>query len=237
VVAALLLGSSLAVAGQTVVLQPMQDNTLIQDATGDTSNGSGPAIFAGENSQGRIRRAVLRFDVAGTLPAGSRINHAELVLTVSNAPNDNPVTMTLHRVVRSWGEGRSAAEGGRGTTASTSDATWLHAFYPDAFWSQPGGDFGDTVRASASVGGAGTASWSGAGVVEDVQAWLDDPDHNFGWLLKGDESTGATARRFASRECPEASERPALIIDYQAPDQLQASTWGAQKSRWVTSPR
>jgi hypothetical protein len=57
-------------------------------------------------------------------------------------------------------------------------------------------------------------SWSGPGLVADVQAWLDNPTGNFGWLLKADEATLATARRYDSRENSEPTFRPALTVEY-----------------------
>ena len=33
-----------------------------------------------------------------------------------------------------------------------------------------------------------------------LQAWLDDPGTDFGWMIIGDESMSATAKRFDSRE-------------------------------------
>ena len=48
----------------------------------------------------------------------------------------------------------------------------------------------------------------------DVQAWLDDDSTNFGWLLRGDESTIFTARQFASRENLTVANRPLLTIDF-----------------------
>src|SRR5215468_6480572 len=54
-------------------------------------------------------------------------------------------------------------------------------------------------------------TWSSAQMVTDVQAWLDDSGDNFGWLVLGDESTIATAKRFDSRESASA---PVLTIQY-----------------------
>lgn len=51
-------------------------------------------------------------------------------------------------------------------------------------------------------------------MVSDVQDWLDNPANNFGWLIKGQESVGQTAKRFDSRENPTAANRPLLTIYY-----------------------
>ena len=48
-------------------------------------------------------------------------------------------------------------------------------------------------------------------MVADVQSWLDNPANNFGWLVKGDESTSTTAKRFDSRQ---STVPPVLTIEY-----------------------
>ena len=51
-------------------------------------------------------------------------------------------------------------------------------------------------------------------MIADVQLWLDNPASNFGWLVLGDESTSATAKRFDTRE---SDSPPVLTIVYTAP--------------------
>jgi spore coat protein A len=126
----------------------------------------------------------------------------------------------MHRVLADWGEGTSNATGqeGKGANASTGDATWRHRFYNTMFWSTQGGDFNATASASTTVNTTlGYYMWSGASVVADVQAWVNGTANNYGWLLKGVETTSHTAMRFASREESTASQRPVLIIDFTPP--------------------
>jgi hypothetical protein len=215
----LLLGVSNApVLAESVVILPAKDNTLIEDPDGAVSNGSGPSIFAGNISGGTSRRAVLLFDVAAQVPLGSVVNSAELRLHVSSSP---------------WGEGESSASGGSGAPATPDDATWIHTFYPNQFWTAPGGDFDTMASASAEVGESGFFAWSGAGMVADVQAWIDGAETNFGWLLRGDESAAATVRLFDSGENPVELLRPALSVDFTPETtQVQAETWGRVKNRY-----
>lgn len=37
-------------------------------------------------------------------------------------------------------------------------------------------------------------------MVNDVRAWITNPVVNFGWLIKGQEDIGGSAKAFASRE-------------------------------------
>ena len=50
-------------------------------------------------------------------------------------------------------------------------------------------------------------------MVADVQAWVNNAASNFGWLVLGDESEAATAKRFDTRE---SASPPILTIEYTA---------------------
>ncbi len=223
--------SSIASAG-IVTIPPARDNTLFQDADGDTSNGAGPAVFAGNNGQNLTRRGLVAFDVAGQVPAGSAIDSAVLVLQVSSAPDAVPRQFTLHRVLDDWGEGQSYSAGGSGAPATPGDATWLHTFYPGLFWVHVGGDFDPTVSASAAVGDVGAYRWTGPGMADDVQMWLDQPGADFGWLIQGEETGPRTVRRFDSRESDLPDHRPALTIYFSTAVETRSTSWGSLKSRF-----
>jgi hypothetical protein len=194
---------------------PSKDNTLYQyfPAEGDLSNGAGFHFFAGENGMGELRRGVLAFDIAGSIPPGSTITGVSLSLNMSMTSSDTPRTVELHKLLADWGEGTSHAGGGEGggAPATPGDATWRHRFYDMIFWTMQGGDFSATVSASQSVGPIGQYTWSSAQMVADVQSWLDNTATNFGWLVLGDESAGATAKRFDTRE---SASPPVLTIEY-----------------------
>ena len=226
-------------AGATRQIPATRDNTLF-DLLADTlsSNGAGPYLFVGDNSQGNTRRALLHFAVAESLPADATIDSVELRLNSSQAQNTSPRTITVHRLLADWGEGTSFSSGGGGARPVPGDATWLHAFYDDRFWTSPGGDFEAAASASIIVTGTGFYSWRGPGLAVDVQAWYDQPGINHGWLLLGDESTVSTARRLDSRESATPANRPVLIIHFTAPDvPVIPVTWGAVKAGIATGLR
>jgi hypothetical protein len=204
-----------------VSLTPTKDNTLYEDGDGLLSNGAGQHIFAGRSgvTTNTARRAVMAFDVAGSVPAGATIDRATLTLHLSMAPFlATPQLFELHRVRSDWGEGVSDApfqEGG-GTTASSGDATWVHTFFNTQFWDADGGDFSTTVSATQSIGDIlGFYAWGPTPQMQiDVQSWLDNPSNNFGWILLGNESQLQTARRFDSRQNPEPTFRPVLTVEF-----------------------
>lgn len=210
-------GMAPAARAGEVAIAPSQDNTLFEDASGSLSDGAGPNLFAGNNGQDLARRALLRFDVASAVPSGARISSATLTIYVSNVSNTMPRLFELHRVLAAWGEGVSSTTSGSGAPATAGDATWLHAFWPDQLWGMPGGDFVATASDSLEIGGLGYYACSGSGLASDLQAWLDDPASNHGWLVKGDEVTLNTAKRFDSRENDLAAQRPSLLVQYIGP--------------------
>ena len=212
------------VAADVINLGASKDNTLYENATGSISNGAGQHIFAGRVNfagGGALRRAVIAFDIAGSLPAGSTIENVQLTLNMSRTRFGSGARNTdLYPVLSDWGEGTSNApfNEGTGTTATTGDATWLHTFFNSVFWTSPGGDFPALSSATVAVDGLGSYTWgSTAAMVADVQQWLDSPASNFGWILIGDESVLGTAKRFDSHEHPTASVRPVLGITFTVP--------------------
>ena len=213
-------------AQATVSIPCAADNTLYEDLSGGISNGAGVGVFVGNNAFGRIRRAVLRFDVAAALPPGSRVLAAQIALTASQSTVGAALTVTGHRVLASWGEGTSVAGsgGGGGAPSTTGDATWAHGFFPTQPWAAPGGDFATTPSFTAAMPplGAFTTDLS-AQAAADVQDWLAQPASNHGWLLKlADEVPFSTAHRINSREA--ASGNPVLLVTYLGPG--ATGTWG-----------
>ena len=211
-------GDPINLVDKVAINSPTKDNTLYEDGAGSLSNGSGEYFFAGRTGGGAIRRGVVAFDIAGSIPAGGRVTSATLTLHLSREPAlGAPESLELRRLLADWGEGTSDApanEGGGGA-AAPGDATWVHAFSGTVFWNSPGGDFVQTVSARQTVDAIGFYSWSGPGLVADVQSWLDKPQGNFGWVLIGNESVVQTAKRFDTRENTETLFRPQLSVGYE----------------------
>jgi hypothetical protein len=151
--------------------------------------------------------------VAAVVPAGATIDSAILTLTVSQTISGDQST-SLHRLTKDWGEAGSDAGGqeGGGIRALAGDATWANNVVVTSSWATAGGDFVGGASATSLVGATGTTpTWSGAGMTADVQDWLDNPSQNFGWVLIGNESLQASAKRFDSRE---GTASPSLVINY-----------------------
>jgi len=223
------LGLAGAAAADTVVLVADRDNTLYQSATGALSNGSGIHMFAGRNGPtgGNITlRGLLHFDVAGAIPTEATIDAVSLTLTVTTPfRGARAGDIDLHRVTSNWGEGASVGSMGEagGAAAQTDDATWLHTFFATSLWQSPGGDFAETTSASFPVAASGTQTWEGPPeLVADVQAWLDQPEQNFGWIFMSVPESGS-ALRFDTRHAG-AANRPMLEIEFTPEPAGTAST-------------
>jgi hypothetical protein len=206
----------------TIVLTAHADATLYDRGSLLAANGAGEFIFAGSTNGSEARRALVRFDVAGALPAGATIASARLVLNVDRT-KATVEPASVHRVTASWTEGTAHATQsgqGSGTAPDTGDATWIHRSSPDVEWATPGGDF--TAQASARSntdapprGQLLAVTWGSTDtMIADVQAWLADDATNYGWIVIGNESTRQTASRFRAREHEDAESRPALVIEY-----------------------
>jgi hypothetical protein len=228
-------GWGVPAAGGIVSIAASRNATLYETMDGSLANGAGEHLFIGRNSGGQARRALLWFDLAGIVPQDAIVQSVSLRVHVSSASDPDPRDVGVHRVLTDWGEGASVGSGtgGQGGQAQSGDATWLHTFYSDSFWTNPGGDFAGaasavTTFAAGGGGGAGLGfvAFSGAGLLADVQAWLDTPSSNFGWALLGDEDNDGSARRLDSRHFSDPSLRPTLIVMYTVIPAPGAATAG-----------
>jgi len=208
------------VSGGEVALSANQDNTIYEDFV-DGSSGSGAFLFSGETGMGSARRALLRFDLS-EIPAGSTISGASLELWCNMSPlGAGSDDFNLHRLTADWGEAGSDAgvPGGQGDNADVDDATWIDRFFVQGMpWDTPGGDFDAGSSAFDSIGGCSptvlvSMTFSSREMVADIQAWVDDPSSNHGWILIGDEAVPQSARRFISRDSGLVQFNPKLFID------------------------
>ncbi len=218
-VAVLLTLTAAAAAQTTTVLPCGRDNTLYESSTGAFSNALGESVFVGVTAQGRLRRALLWFDVAAALPAGARVIAAELRMEIVFSPALSATQLFLHRPLLPWGESSSyatAGGGGQGAPTTPGDATWTHAIDPVLPWTTAGGDFAIPPSAILELPVAGTVR----GFVDagEVQQWLDQPSTNLGWLLKTAEASSVDrARRLESRES--TGSPPQLRVQWLLPGQ------------------
>jgi hypothetical protein len=216
-----------ATPADTVMLVSSRDTTIYQ-ANSRNSDGGAPSMDAGNNSDGSACRALIGFDIANNIPAGSTITSVQLSLVLAHRPMNETMQrqVELHPLLADWGEG-TAGQGtgtngagtGYMTHADGTSATWSHRFYDTVPWTNPGGDFVATASGSTMVGTTINVAYlwnSTPAMVNDVQSWLDNPSSNFGWLLLGDESAASVERVFLTREAPTGGQ-PLLVVTYTPP--------------------
>ena len=203
-------------------LYPDKDNTLIESATGSFSNGKGPYLYVGRvGTQGdfTLRRAVIRFNLEEVIPTNETILEGKLSFTVTRLQSNDVNTFSLHRLTTDWGEGTSMTEGGIGASSTANDATWIHAAYPNVFWSKPGGDFMDTPSSTIDIGPTGKyIIENGPGLLEDLRFWHQNPQQNFGWILiSNEDETAFAVKQIGSREQDNHEIRPQLEVTHEDP--------------------
>lgn len=198
------------IATEVAMLSVAKDTTIFADRTADSiSDGK---IFVGRNNNGSIRRGLIAFDLSA-IPAGAAVKSAELTLNVSNA-RQSGVAIRAHRLNANWGEGATSGVGrgeGQSSPAMMGEATWEARFFNMMPWNNAGGDFRTAASATATTDDS--ISWGSAGLMADVQFWVDNPNRNFGWILIGDERTPQSVQGFHSKESP-MSVVPRLTVTY-----------------------
>ena len=215
------------IPGATLVrLEPDRDLVLHSDFP-VKANAKGNYLFIGMTNRRDLRRTLLAFDVAGSVPPGATIASARLVLYLSRvAALGDPLDAHVHRATTAWEEGPAKPirpNEGSGAPVGEGDVTWDNVSFESTPWDTPGGDFVPETSATAVVGARGIGdfppiTWGPTPLmVADVQGWLDDPASNHGWFVLGNEEVQPSAKRFQSRENAEESQRPELIIEYMPP--------------------
>jgi hypothetical protein len=210
-------------ASSTVTITAGQDGTIYSENTGN-ANGAGTQMVTGNAASNvgtpvGVRRALMEFDVAGTLPAGATVTAASLDLECTFTAITFPIgarDFDLHRLTSGWTEGStSAGSAGIGAAAAGGDVTWAQSTAGTTAWGTAGGDFSGSISASQTVNALGSYTWSSTSTtVSDVQLWLDTPASNHGWILRGDESvnTARTVKWFGTNE--NTGNEPTLSVTF-----------------------
>lgn len=170
-----------------VVELPVVADSYIASARPNQNFGA-DSLFLGYNVFGDnfgAQRIVLRFDTAGTLPAGAQINNAQLRLRLAFASpaEDLPMGTVLRRLASDWSE---------------TGVNWNS----EPQWTD--------VDDRASVGSA--LGWYEWDVRTEVEAWVNGTP-NYGLEIIGDERIQERERAFYSRETT-TGYFPRLVVDY-----------------------
>lgn len=144
------------------------------------------------------RRAIVKFDVAGAVPAGADVQAAAVNLFFASETKPSAQAVGAYRITR----------------ANSNAATWNTADGVTP-WTTPGGDIAGTVDCDPCpvLGGSGAqpGSFVALGVRRMVDDWSKGITPNYGMLLATSFNNMFT---FASEESTNTSQRPRLDVRY-----------------------
>jgi len=225
----LMLVAMTPLSAQTWTGNPSQDATIYEEA--ELASGSGDLIVGRTNgrSNGTFRRSLLAFDLS-EIPAGATITDVSLTLTVGKrGPRASSISydLLLHRLTASWSEGPFDG-GGQGADPTDEDVTYGFRQFDGEPWQNRGGDFLETPSATfpvdGTVGRNSKVVITGAGMVADIQAWINDPSQNHGWMMRGGEASnlnGGTIHFFGRQDNLPADLPAQLAVSYT----MDSPTW------------
>jgi len=158
-------------------------------------------------------------------------------------------TIRVYALQQDWGEGNSGSPTspsvggtGQGYARVSGDSTWDYAFFNPAdlsagTWKSGatnlhGGNF-PAIESGASTFTVFTTlnaafTWNSAGMVSDVQHWVNGGATNFGWMIKSDlEDSPTSFLGFWTKDGAAANSNPgiapSLAINYSVPEPATTS--------------
>ncbi len=190
---------------QQISVTASADTTVYSNAV--NNNGGGHSFgIAGIANNGNRRNMLLLFDLSGITP-GATVSSARLDTNISQIGNAGG-NFELYQIDTAWGEGNKT--GNQGSAATAGEATWNEAAFGTTTWPTPGGTFFAPLLSNASITTVGVNSFSTtANFTTAVQAMVDDPAQNFGFLISSQSPNSAI--RIGSREGGAAAT---LVVDF-----------------------
>ncbi len=162
------------------------------------------------------KSALLKFDMSEVNNSVDEIMEAELVLTLAGIRNGAPdKQISAYRLTADWSQGNNSA-GIDGGAAVAGEVTWNSAFHNQISWNNPGGDFTPELLDAQIVGSetGGIYSWD---ISDAVLFWKENPDENFGIILKEDLPSGSSGTKvFGASENEDISLRPKIVVHMKA---------------------
>jgi PKD domain len=146
-----------------------------------------------------VRRVLLKFDTANTIPSGATIVRAELVLTLKSGGATSTRPIAVYRVTKSFHE---------------SVATWLE-YRSGSLWTTPGGDLAEqwgTVNVGQTAGAA--VKFDLTSFVRQTLAGTFGTRYTRFALVDVGSLDTKSMRVFYSSRTATASLRPKLIVSY-----------------------
>ena len=177
-------------------------DTLINGWAVDENYGSYTRLIV---RSGEWMSSLLRFDLQGYVPSGAEITNATLRLYFDSASNTNAMEARSYQVLRPWEEFEANWNQSRngeswGAAGANDTGTDRSASYSDVVVLQD-----DTPE---SIG-----RWYELDITDMVTAWVQNPNANYGVIVRGIGAAGVEHRALSS-EYWNATLHPNLVINY-----------------------
>ncbi len=171
-----------------------KDAYIKQDKQDERRGGDGELRVKTEN--GKLNRALLQFDVASAVPAGSALSSATLSLYVKGA-NGGSTSIKAHGLTATWTEG---------------EVTWkARDKAANLLWTTLGADYNPVAVATTAVDNTSNV-WRSWDITNLVSGWISNPADNKGVILEAAVTSPAAEKKFKSSDDGTASQRPKLEI-------------------------
>jgi hypothetical protein len=192
-------------ASTTKSVAASHDAMIFGNAQTARASGAGPGMFAGKDTKGNAKRALVTFDLASAgIPSTATIDSVTMKLVLGQVGGAGTGgsgsafktrLISVYHLTKAWSEGTSGtptsatmAATGSGYPAATGDVTWVYADDATSSWTTAGGDFTATALATTTITYpfplGTTYSWSSAAMATEVKNWLTTPGGYHGWIIK-----------------------------------------------------
>ncbi|ANE45480.1 hypothetical protein SY83_03140 [Paenibacillus swuensis] len=190
-------------------------DTYLRSAQPTTTAAAETTLTAGLGSP-NIMRSLLRFELEGIVPVGSKVLSSDMNLWMASVSNNTPINISLHEATTLWSEYH---------------ASWNIANNGKA-WTKPGGDF--VAQPLSTVSGVGqlTSKLQWPVSSNKVNEWINDKTKNNGLLLKSTNETTLSYKRFiSSDETSVLGYGPLLSVTYYPASRLGLEPYWTYDSR------
>lgn len=173
--------------------------------TGGSETTLGVGLYQDATQTNKIR-SLLKFDLS-SIPSGTSVLDVNLNMWLASVWNDTDLDVDLHEATNSWTE---------------SGATWSKRDGVNS-WLKSGGDYSSPILGTQNLSYLtdSIANYKWNIPVTTVHRWIHDPQTNKGLLLKANDETVKTWKKFiSSDEALSPSKTPLLAVTYTSGSRL-----------------
>lgn len=195
---AMLTGLAANASAQTTITLRADDATLRGGSYANTNYGNGVLVTRRSDNASYERRGLLKFDTHTTIPAGSTISSAKLILTVAGGNADSR-RVGVYCITKSFNEWETTWRKRKGSY----------------YWSSAGGDTAHYHSYTNVNNTRGTpVTWDVTSHVQEVVKGAFGSRYARMLLVDLDGAAKSSYKEYYSSEASDASLRPRLVVTY-----------------------